>query len=578
MDHRLTARPPFPAPRFASARDGHLLSSLARLRQAASLRARRALLFDLQSGLHSAAVELEAGAEQDLAAALPRDGAHTVLADPALGTRAAARLFAIVRRVRPDTLLIAPDVDGALRRRGGFILAHVGARGLRVVRIADAHSAMQRAAAGGRAVLLLPALVRTLGTAGTRTPRRMHPAMAALVRCVGGGVLPVHLAPTGFVLRARKAQPSGWRMRVGRVIAAPRLARFDDEGALFAYLRLRLFALCFGGRARRAGMGRELRRFIGRPAALLEPIPAPERCELLEAELEALGPAARLVEQGGLAVFLFRAHAAPRTLNEVARLREVTFRAVGEGSGRALDRDTFDDQYQHLVVWDRETRMLVGAYRLVGTDEVLARAGVEGLYTRTLFQYDRGTIESLGPALELGRSFVRAEYQRSYAPLLLLWRGIGAYLVANPRYRRVFGAVSITAQYQPLSQALMVAYLRTHRLAKDLAGQVGSERPYRFKRGVSRDLWRASQAVCDVDELSGLVSDIELDRKGVPVLLREYLKLGGQVIGFNVDTAFSDVLDALIVIDLVETPPRILSRYLGTAGLAEFLSHQGAAD
>jgi putative hemolysin len=127
-------------------------------------------------------------------------------------------------------------------------------------------------------------------------------------------------------------------------------------------------------------------------------------------------------------VYCAEAGAIPHLLDEIGRLREITFRAVGEGTGHARDLDSFDDHYEHLFIWNRKREEVVGAYRVGRVDEIRRRAGTRGLYTASLFRYRSPFFQLLGPTLELGRSFVRPEAQRSFAPLLLLWKGIGEYL------------------------------------------------------------------------------------------------------------------------------------------------------
>ncbi len=131
-----------------------------------------------------------------------------------------------------------------------------------------------------------------------------------------------------------------------------------------------------------------------------------------------------LIENADFAVYTARASELPHALDELGRLREVTFRAAGEGTGRSADLDEFDAYYWHLLLWSKEKRELAGAYRAGNTDEIIRRHGVKGLYTNTVFRYDERLFLKIGSALELGRSFVRPEYQRQYAPLLLLWKGI----------------------------------------------------------------------------------------------------------------------------------------------------------
>jgi putative hemolysin len=274
-----------------------------------------------------------------------------------------------------------------------------------------------------------------------------------------------------------------------------------------------------------------------------------------------------LVESGAIKVFCVEARQIPSALREIGRLREVTYRAIGEGTGRSLDLDRFDDRYLHLFSWNRDCREIVGAYRLGLTDRIVAREGVVGLYTRSLFRYDERLIARLSPALELGRSFVRAEYQKNYNALLLLWKGIGKFVVRHPQYRVLFGPVSISARYTDTSQRLLMAFLRQNHLDRDLAELVAAL----DARAVEPA--SASTAVPQsIDEANRLVTRAETDGKGVPVLLRQYLKLNARLLGFSVDPAFGDALDALMMVDLTRVDPAILCRYFGRHEAIQFLA------
>jgi putative hemolysin len=164
------------------------------------------------------------------------------------------------------------------------------------------------------------------------------------------------------------------------------------------------------------------------------------------AEIARLPPDLCLVESGAFQVFCAEARQIPSALREIGRLREASYRAVGEGTGRAVDLDSFDERYLHLFSWDRSRHRIAGAYRIGQTDRIAAAHGVDGLYTRTLFKYDERLITRLSPALELGRSFVTTDYQRNYNALLLLWKGIGQFVVRHPKYRVLFGPVSISTR------------------------------------------------------------------------------------------------------------------------------------
>jgi putative hemolysin len=292
----------------------------------------------------------------------------------------------------------------------------------------------------------------------------------------------------------------------------------------------------------------------------------------LRAEIEALSTSQRLVDSSGFQVYCAGASQIRGVLREIGRLRELTFRAVGEGTGRCADIDMFDAHYLHLFVWDARRRAIAGAYRLGLVDEILARHGQRGLYTRSLFRYGPALLDMLNPAIELGRSFVRAEYQRSFAPLMLLWCGIGRLIARSPRYAILFGPVSISGRYAPKSRRLMVDYLSRCRADAHLAAQVEPRRP--FRDTIATLAPDVDEPMPDtIDELSRRVAQIEPDGKGVPVLLRHYLRLGGRLLSFSVDPRFGNTLDGLIMVDVRQVAPAVLERYMGEAGSAAFRAH-----
>ena len=291
----------------------------------------------------------------------------------------------------------------------------------------------------------------------------------------------------------------------------------------------------------------------------------------LHGEIEALPSNQRLVESEALCVYWARAAQIPHVLHEIGRLRELTFRAVGEGTGRRSDVDRFDADYVHMFVWDARAHAIVGAYRLGLVDEIITRHGVRGLYTHSLFEYGTELLDCLSPAIELGRSFVRAEYQRSFAPLLLLWCGIGRFIERSPRYAVLFGPVSISGRYTAASRRLMVDYLAGCMADDRVSRQVKPRRPFLYGTPTARP--DATPVPTTIEELSRRVARIEPNGHGVPVLLRHYLRLGGRVLEFSIDDEFSNALDALMMLDLRRVEPALLARYMGDAGSAAFRAH-----
>jgi putative hemolysin len=292
------------------------------------------------------------------------------------------------------------------------------------------------------------------------------------------------------------------------------------------------------------------------------PIILPVPPASLAHEIACLPPSCRLVEQGNLLVVLARARYIPCLLREVGRLREISFRAVGEGTGLEIDVDRFDQIYEHLIVFERQRNQVIGACRLGRTDEVLTHFGLQGLYTHTLFDFDPALFSRLGPSLEVGRAFVRQEYQRAYAPLLLLFRGVGVLLARCPRYRGLFGPVSISATYGTANQALIA------QTAWAMVGDPTLERWVRPRNPMPM-LGQVSSLPRDLDELSQRLEEYG----GVPVLLKHYLKLDGRLLGFNVDPEFANCLDGLILVDVPSVDNRLIRRYFGSQVVEIYLAH-----
>lgn len=425
------------------------------------------------------------------------------------------------------------------------------------------------------------------------------PNIAALVRHTACPVLPVFicgrnrtffqiagmlhpLLRTAQLARETRAlRGRAIEVRIGKPIPPGRLEEFKDDQQLIDFLRLKSYVL----RERKPDRPSRLQIAFPSLAPLMRrkpelsgtPLAPAESPAALEQEVQSLPACQCLVDQGEYQVFCARAAQIPLILQELGRLREETFRAVGEGTGRSLDLDGFDQSYQHLFLWHREKRAIAGAYRLGPLDEILALSGRSGLYTTTLFRFRPGFLEKLPPAVELGRSFIALPYQRKHSSLALIWRGIGEFIVRNPRYRLLFGPVSISSEYRSLSRNLIVQYLRRNSLNQEFAPLVKARRPPRSGDLASLEKRALHTTVQDIEDISALVSEIETDQKGVPVLLRQYLKLNATFLSFNVDPEFADVIDGLVMVDLLKTDPRILRRYMTGDGLDRFYAAHGVA-
>lgn len=294
------------------------------------------------------------------------------------------------------------------------------------------------------------------------------------------------------------------------------------------------------------------------------------REEIQRLRVEGAGALSR---QGALEVFIAPADAIPGVLHDIGRLREISFREVGEGSGQGLDLDDYDRHYLHLFLWDGEAEEVAGAYRVGRTDLLLAEHGPEGLYCSTLFEFEQAFLDHLTPGLELGRSFVAPSYQRSLGALMALWKGIGQFVARYPRYAKLFGPVSISQDYTAISKDLIVRFLREEKRDESLAPFVHPTNPYRDEMPME-----ISPRLESIEQVSARVAETEPDGKGVPVLLRQYLKLNATLLEFNVDPAFANCLDALVMVDLRSAPKTILKRYMGRASYRMFAEGVGMVE
>lgn len=346
---------------------------------------------------------------------------------------------------------------------------------------------------------------------------------------------------------------------VGPPIEAEKLRDIGDSGTATSMLRWNADVLSLRGAPRGHSWPPRIRRSA-------KPIGRGTDASLLAQELRSLPPESCLQRQGEFDVYELSASQAPNVVREIGRLREISFRQAGEGTGSSFDLDRFDDYYTQLVLWDRERQQIAGGYRLGNVREILQRFGISGLYTATLFRYSQSFFERLGGALELGRSFVTPEYQKKYMPLFQLWKGIGTYSMRHPESPVMFGAVSISNLYSLASREVITTFLRARMAPQDLVDRVDSRTPFRRvpKRTFSSE--QNFPKMLTLSDVSERVSGWEADGKDLPILVKHYLRLGGKTLAFAVDPKFSDVLDALIMVDLRASDPSLISKYFGKSG------------
>ncbi|MDO6489081.1 GNAT family N-acyltransferase [Colwellia sp. 6_MG-2023] len=278
--------------------------------------------------------------------------------------------------------------------------------------------------------------------------------------------------------------------------------------------------------------------------------------ELIKAELSRLPAKQHLLDFKSYSVYYGYQHQLPTCVQEITRLREITFRTLNEGSGESCDTDKFDATYMHLFVFENNNEEIIGAYRVGQTDLLQKDGDISQLYLSQMFDFQPEFINQQQPCLEMGRSFIIEAYQNSLYGLLLLWKGIGAFVCQNPRYRTLYGTVSLSKLYDPRSVALIndIMVRGTHGV-QPKAAFVGKLHPE------VKDF--ANQESVGISQLSSLVKAIEEDGKDIPILLKKYHKLGAKFHCTGIDLNFNQTPGLLLSVDFPRSPDKLLKIYLG---------------
>ncbi|MBF7074069.1 lysophospholipid acyltransferase family protein [Glaciecola sp. MH2013] len=279
--------------------------------------------------------------------------------------------------------------------------------------------------------------------------------------------------------------------------------------------------------------------------------------EQLITEIEALPCDQLLLTNKGYSVYFGYQSQLPLIVQEIARLREIVFRMHNEGSGQALDTDHYDASYTHLFIVDNQQQKIVGAYRMGLSDNLQEKDGIEGLYLHKMFKFHPSFANQKGPCMEMGRSFLIPEMQGSYQGLLLLWKGIGRFAAKFPQYRTLYGTVSISKLFDPRSVKLIEqAYIDS-----ESASQVSPYNAFEFESHSEID---ALAEEMDLKaQLSAFLSSIENDGKDVPVLARQYLKMGGKFHALGIDKSFNHTPGLLLSVHFPSAPEKLLKLYVG---------------
>ena len=284
-------------------------------------------------------------------------------------------------------------------------------------------------------------------------------------------------------------------------------------------------------------------------------IVTPVATELMMQEVEALrGDDSRLLQSKNYEVFLAQANQIPNILREIGRLREITFREVGEGTNEAIDIDAFDNYYHHMFLWDNESNVLAGAYRMGLGSEIYKNYGIDGFYLQDLFRFEPELHKMMSQSIEMGRAFIIKEYQQKPMPLFLLWKGIVHTTLRYPEHKFLIGGVSISNQFSNFSKSLMIEFMKSHYYDPYIAQYVHPKKEFKVKLKDADKDFVFDETEADLNKFDKVIDEIEPGALRLPVLLKKYIKQNAKLVAFNVDPLFNNAVDGLMYIKIADLP------------------------
>ena len=262
----------------------------------------------------------------------------------------------------------------------------------------------------------------------------------------------------------------------------------------------------------------------------------------------------RLLQSKNYEVFFTEAHKIPNILHEIGRLREITFREVGEGTNESIDLDKYDQYYHHMFLWDDETKQIAGAYRMGLGSEIFPKYGMEGFYLNDLFRFESELHEMMHNSIEMGRAFIIKEYQQKPMPLFLLWRGIIHTTLRYPEHKFLLGGVSISNQFSDFSKSLMIEFMKSNYYDPYIAQYVHPKKEFKVKLKDADKDFIFDEAEADLNKFDKIIDELEPGSLRLPVLIKKYIKQNARLVAFNVDPLFNNAIDGLMYIRIADIP------------------------
>ena len=341
------------------------------------------------------------------------------------------------------------------------------------------------------------------------------------------------------------------RVRIGKPIPVAEQEKFESLEDFHQFLRRKTYMLANPYEKKSRYLNSQSFAFPKSPEEIIDPVDP----ELLETEALSLEEKdALLFKSRGYKIFLAEAKDIPNLLIEIGRLREITFREVGEGTNKSMDLDLYDSYYKHLFLWDSDRRQLVGAYRMGMGGEIFPEYGISGFYINELFRIEPELHDMMAHTIEMGRAFIIKEYQQKPMPLFLLWKGIVHVTLRYPKHKFLMGGVSISNKFSNFSKSLMIEFMKSHYYDPFIAQYVSPKKDYKVKLNVADKDFVFDTTQADMNKFDKIIDEIEPGDLRLPVLMKKYVKQNARLVAFNVDPKFNNAVDGLMYIRIADLP------------------------
>ncbi|MFC5682269.1 GNAT family N-acyltransferase [Flavobacterium sp. MAHUQ-51] len=341
------------------------------------------------------------------------------------------------------------------------------------------------------------------------------------------------------------------KVRIGKPISVAEQNEYENIDAYSEFLRKKTYML--------ANPFEKESKLITTPNLKItknpKEIATPANQDKIIAEVNALrNTDCRLLQSKNYEVFFTEANRIPSILHEIGRLREITFREVGEGTNESIDLDKFDKYYHHLFLWDDEAQKIAGAYRMGLGGEIYTKYGIEGFYLNELFRFEPELFETMHHSIEMGRAFIIKEYQQKPMPLFLLWKGIIHTTLRFPEHKYLIGGVSISNQFSDFSKSLMIEFMKSNYYDPYIAQYIHPKKAYKVKLKDADKDFIFNETEADLNKFDKIIDELEPGVLRLPVLIKKYIKQNARVVAFNVDPLFNNAIDGLMYIRIADIP------------------------